>query len=194
MPALMLTDYIATITFLGHVEDREASLASSPLDEVFVGFAGVATESRGGLTRLSCVRVKTQYSIGTEIRNTRQLSIISQEELEETANAMGVDHLKPEWLGASICVRGLPDFSHLPPSSRLQAPGGATLTLDMQNRPCMFPGQVIDKHHPGLGKRFKSAAVGRRGVTAWVEREGVIAVGDQLSLHIPDQRAWDPDN
>jgi len=34
------------------------------------------------------------------------------------------------------------------------------------------------------------AAKGRRGVTAWVEREGRLAVGDALRLHIPDQPAW----
>ncbi len=42
----------------------------------------------------------------------------------------------------------------------------------------------------GAGRRFKAAAEGLRGVTAWVEREGPIAVGDALRLFVPDQRAW----
>jgi hypothetical protein len=33
-------------------------------------------------------------------------------------------------------------------------------------------------------------AEGRRGVTAWVERVGVLRVGDRLRLHVPDQRPW----
>jgi len=49
---------------------------------------------------------------------------------------------------------------------------------------------VIDAHAAGFGRRFKQAAEGRRGVTAWVEREGVLRVGEMLRLHIPDQPAW----
>ena len=33
------------------------------------------------------------------------------------------------------------------------------------------------------GNRFKGAAKGKRGVTAWVEREGDIYLGDTLTLH-----------
>ena len=43
---------------------------------------------------------------------------------------------------------------------------------------------------PGHGKAFKPAAHGRRGVTAWVEREGPLTLGDELRLHVPDQRNW----
>ena len=64
----------------------------------------------------------------------------------------------------------------------------------MENRPCIFPGNVIDEDIPGIGKKFKAAAMGRRGVTAWVECEGDICVGDSLTLHIPDQRHWKVSN
>jgi hypothetical protein len=62
----------------------------------------------------------------------------------------------------------------------------------MENRPCHLPAKVIDAHLPGVGGRFKTAAQGRRGVTAWVEREGVLRLGEMLRLHIPDQPAWQP--
>ena len=42
----------------------------------------------------------------------------------------------------------------------------------------------------GKGKAFKTAAKDRRGVTAWVEREGTLRMGDVLRLHVPDQRPW----
>jgi hypothetical protein len=45
---------------------------------------------------------------------------------------------------------------------------------------------------PGFGKSFKAAARDRRGVTGWVEREGTLALGERLRLHIPDQRPWSP--
>jgi hypothetical protein len=44
----------------------------------------------------------------------------------------------------------------------------------------------------GQGRAFKEAARDRRGVTAWVEREGRLALGEGLRLHVPGQRAWAP--
>lgn len=65
-----------------------------------------------------------------------------------------------------------------------------TLVVDMENRPCHLPAKVIEAHAPGFGAKFKRAALGRRGVTAWVEREGRLALGQMLRLHIPDQPVW----
>ena len=124
------------------------------------------------------------------IRNTRQFSILSQEELDLTAIDMGLDAIDPAWLGASLVVSGIPDFTYLPPSSRLQASSGATLVIDMENRPCHLPAKIIDQDAAGYGRAFKAAAQSRRGVTAWVEREGQLTLGDHITLHIPDQRAW----
>jgi hypothetical protein len=87
-------------------------------------------------------------------------------------------------------LSGIVDFSHLPPGSRLQATNGTTLVIDMENRPCNLPARVIEKVQPGHGKAFMKSATGRRGVTAWVEREGALVLGDHLRLHIPDQPAW----
>ena len=103
---------------------------------------------------------------------------------------MGLPELSPQWVGASVVLRGLPDLTHLPPSSRLQGPDGVTLVIDMENRACVLPGKVIEHFHPGCGARYKPAATGRRGVTAWVERPGELQLGQRLRLHIPDQRAW----
>ena len=87
-------------------------------------------------------------------------------------------------------IEGIPDFTWVPPSSRLQGPGGVTLIVDMENRPCHLPAREIDAIHPGKGKAFKSAAQNRRGVTAWVERPGTLGLGDILRLHVPDQPVW----
>ncbi|MCB2135826.1 MAG: MOSC domain-containing protein [Rhodobacteraceae bacterium] len=192
MPALLPTDHVGTIRWLGRVEDRAASLGSAPLTEVQATFGGVAGEAHGGLTRPSCVRVKAQYPEGTEIRNVRQFTILSVEDLDAIATEMGVEALDPAWLGASMVIAGIGDFSHVPPSSRLQGESGATLVVDMQNRPCTLPARLIEEAIPGAGKRFKPAAVGRRGVTAWVEREGRFGLGDAIRLHVPDQRPWNP--
>jgi hypothetical protein len=190
MPALKPTDFSGTITWLGHVPDRHAALASTARTELAAGFDGPEGEAHGGLTRPSCSRVLSQHPRNTEIRNVRQFSVLSAEEIAEIAERMGAEALDPSWLGATLVLEGVPDFSHLPPSSRLQGPDGVTLVVDMQNRPCQLPAKVIEDHLPGIGKKFKSAAEGRRGVTAWVEREGVLKMGDVMRLHVPDQRAW----
>jgi len=190
MPALLPTDFTARVTWIGRVTDRKARLASAPLQEAQLVFGGIAGEAHGGITRPSCSRVISQYPRDTEIANVRQLSVVSAEELAATAAAMGVNHLEPAWIGASICLEGLPDLTALPPSSRLQAPSGATLVIDMENRPCMLPAKEIEASYPGKGKLFKSAARGRRGVTAWVEAEGQLRLGEELRLHIPDQPVW----
>ena len=190
MPALIPTDHYGTITWLGRVADRNAALASQPLTELAASFSGPEGEAHGGLTRPSDSRVLAQYPRDTEIRNTRQFSILSAEDLAAIAHDMKLGHLDPALLGATMVIVGIADFSHLPPSSRLQAAGGAALVVDMQNRPCTLPGPVIEAAHPGFGKRFKPAAAGRRGVTAWVEREGLFRLGEEIRLHIPDQRPW----
>ncbi|MDF1856532.1 sulfurase [Pseudooceanicola sp.] len=190
MPALMKTDLSGEIVWLGHVSDRAAKLDSDPSRALEVTYAGPEGEAHGGLTRPSCSRVLDLYPRNTEIRNTRQISILAEEELGQIAAKMGLETLDPAWLGATMVLRGLPDFTHLPPSSRLQAPAGCTLTVDMENRPCTLPAKVIEAARPGFGKAFKPAAEGLRGVTAWVEREGRLTLGDHLSLFIPDQRPW----
>ena len=87
-------------------------------------------------------------------------------------------------------LSGIPDFSHLPPSSRLQSESGATVVVDMENRPCNLPVQKIEKTHPSHGKNFRKSSKGMRGLTAWVEREGHISVGDKMLLSVPDQPIW----
>lgn len=193
MPALIKASFSGTIAWLGRVPDRDASLRSEPLTEVMARFSGIEGEDHGGLTRESCSRVITQYARGTEIRNVRQLSIVSAEELAAIAAEIGVAQINPSWLGASMVISGIPDFTHIPPSARLQSTSGATLVVDMENRPCHLPGPVINEDAPGAGAKFKGAAKDRRGVTAWVEREGILRVGDTVSVHIPEQRGWQPE-
>ena len=169
----------------------DEDLSSSRVASVEVSYAGLQGESHSGLVRSSCVRVRHQYPQGTEIRNTRQISIVSTEELAIIADNMGIAELKPEWLGANLLVSGIPNFSQIPPSTRMIFSGGASLVVDLENSPCKYPGEVIDQHHPDFGKLFAKAAVGRRGVTAWVERQGQINTGDSIQLYIPPQRIYE---
>ncbi|EBA13318.1 MOSC domain-containing protein [Roseobacter sp. CCS2] len=192
MPALLPTDITGEIVWIGHVPDRDTSLQSEPTQDAQLTYEGIPGEAHGGLTRPACVRVRSQYPKDTEIRNVRQLSVMSAEELAEVAAECGLDAFDPRHIGASLVISGIPDFTHLPPSSRLQFPDGSSIVVDMENRPCHLPAKPINADHPGAGDKFKAAAKGKRGVTAWVECEGHIHVGDSVRLHIPDQRAWAP--
>lgn len=187
------TEIRGRVAWLGVVARREETLCSEPLASVEAGWEGFAGESHGGLTRPSCVRVRALYpEKGTEIHNTRQVSILSVEELAEVAEALGIPELRPEWVGANLLLEGIPEFTTIPPASRLQFEGGAVLTVDMENGPCRYPAEVIERHHPGHGMDFPKVARGKRGVTGWVERPGRIALGEGVRLHVPPLRAYDP--
>jgi MOSC domain-containing protein YiiM len=190
MAELRPTDFIATVTWLGRVPKKRTNIRSEPIEQAFVSYAGIEDDFHSGLTRASCVRVTAQHPKGTEIRNTRQLSILSVEELDAIAQVIGIEAMDPTTLGASIILKGIPDFTYVPPGSRLQTESGTTIVIDVENGPCNSPAREIEKDMPGHGKAFRTAARGKRGVTAWVEREGMIAIGDTLRLHVPDQPQW----
>ena len=192
MSCLVKTDFIGTIAWLGRVSRPKNNIRSEALTIAEAGFEGIIGEAHSGATRPSCVRVSMLYPKGTEIRNTRQLSILSAEENAEIAASSGLTQLDPSWLGSSIVIAGLPDFTHIPPGSRLQTEAGTTLTVDLENAPCNWPAKEIEMDRPGHGKAFKSAAKGRRGITAWVERPGVLSIGDTVNLFVPTQRSWQP--
>ena len=169
----------------------DEDLSSSRVESADVTYQGFQEESHSGLVRKACVRVRNMYAEGTEIRNTRQISILSSEELSIIAENMGISNLEPEWVGANLMLSGIPNLTKLPPSTRLIFEGGAALVIDMENSPCKYPGEIIDRYHPGLGKLFPKSAVGLRGVTAWVEREGQINTGDPIKVYIPPQQIYE---
>ena len=192
MAVLVPTDLGGCVAWLGVVADREARLSSGSVPQVALAFEGLAGESHSGLVRLSCSRVTDQYPKGTPIRNVRQVTIVSSEELAVIAAAMDIATLRPEWLGANLVVEGLPNLTLVPPSSRFVFAGGAALVIDMENAPCQLPAREIERVHPGKGAAFRRAAEHRRGVTAWVEREGSIVLGERFRLHVPPQRPYPP--
>ena len=192
MPTLIPSTYTARVVWLGYqpVPVEKLVITSEPVEEMPLSFAGYDGEVHAGLTRPSCSRVMMLYPRDTEIRNVRQLCVVSAEEMGEVARDLGLPAMDYTWVGASLVLEGIPDLTYLPPSSRLQGPDGVTLVVDMENLPCQEPAVTIEKALPGQGKGFKRAAAGKRGVTAWVEREGVLRLGDEVKLFVPAQRPW----
>lgn len=166
---------------------QKDDITTEAIDSVAVSFAGFDGESHSGLTRESCVRVKKQYPIGTIIRNTRQICIVSKQELADIAKLMDIAEIDPAWLGANLCISGIPDLTRLPPSTRLLFEGGVSLVVDLENEPCSYPADIIEQHHSGKGKYFVKHAMGKRGVTAWVECEGALGNAEKVAVHVPSQ-------
>lgn len=185
MPILLPTDLTGTAASILVNSDASVGLESHQSDSVKVTYGGFEGDAHSGVTRLSCGRVVAQYPRGTEIRNSRQLTVISVHELHEIATRMGIPEVKPEWIGANIVLDGVHNVTKIPPSSRIIFEGGVSLVVDMENGPCIHPGKVIERFHPGIGAAFVKAALGRRGVTAWVERDGNLRKGESFQVHSP---------
>lgn len=170
--------------------NRDKSLEKAEVAHLELLFSGIEGDFHGGLTRKSDVRTIKQYPRDTDIRNVRQLTLVSEEELVEIAGLMGIPEMKAEWLGANIVTSGIPDLTMLSPSTRMQFPSGATIVVDMENFPCRQVADVVAQHHPEPKAGLVASAIHKRGLTAWVEREGVISSGDDIILWVPQQRLY----
>lgn len=181
---------IKTLIVPDGINTEETVASTLHDDRIQVTFEGFSKERHSGLTRLSCVRVRDVYEEGTAIRNVRQITIISEEEMALVAQGMGIKHVEPEWLGANLLVSGIPHLTLLPPSTRLLFSGGASLVVDLENLPCRYPAKEIKKEHEEQSKFFVKNSMHLRGITAWVEKEGSIGMGDSVKVFIPNQTAW----
>jgi hypothetical protein len=169
---------------------RTDGFVKAGTERVALRFGGPDGDCHGGINRKSDSRTLQLYKRNTEIRNVRQVTIVSLEELVATAAMLGIPRIEPSWFGANMVVSGVPDFTLLLPSTRLQFPSGATLVVDMENLPCSQIAAVVAEHHPEVQFKVVAAAMHRRGVTAWVEREGDVKTGDEMTVWLPPNRTY----
>lgn len=186
MPPIMTkARFTGRIAELLTAEDRDAGLEKHGVDRLQLSFDGIPGDFHGGRNRKSDIRTIQLYKRDTDIANVRQLTVLSQEELADVAARLSIPSLPAGWLGANMVLAGVPDLTQLPPSTRLQFPSNACLVVDMENFPCRQVSEVIAKSYPEAGRAFIAAANHKRGVTAWVEREGDVAVGDAVTVWFP---------
>ncbi len=190
MSVVVKTKIIGRVEQLLSAVNRDDGFEKQQRPSIKLLLSGPEGDCHTGETRLSDSRTLQTYKRNTIIRNVRQITLISAEEMAEVATAMDLPVMNASWLGANILASGIPDLTLLPPSSRLQFPSGATLVIDMENMPCRQVASVIEKFHPEKGPLFVKAATHKRGLTAWVEREGEIHVGDAITVFIPPQRIY----
>ncbi|WAJ26560.1 MOSC domain-containing protein [Antarcticirhabdus aurantiaca] len=162
---------------------------TEPVAALDLGFSGIQGDRHGGETRRSGGR-EPWYPRGTEIRNERQLSLLSVEELADVAQALGLDDLPAAWIGGNLLLSGIARLTWLPPRTRLVFAGGAVLRIDGDNAPCRASGRAIARHvtdRPSLEFDFVKAARHRRGLVAWVEKPGRIEAGEGVEARLPEQ-------
>jgi hypothetical protein len=167
-----------------HFETRAVS-------ELVLGFDGIAGDYHSGRTRRAGGR-EPWYPRGTEILNTRQLSLVAADEMGVIAERMNIAELRPEWIGANLVIEGLANLSMLPAGTLLFFKAGVTLKVDGQNHPCRLAGSSVARH-AGMADQqagalaFVQAAKRLRGLVAWVEKPGTVRPGVDISVRIPEQ-------
>lgn len=159
---------------------------STPVDRLALTLDGIPGDNHAGPTRKAGAR-EPWHPRGALIKNDRQLSILSVEELAEIASGLGLADLPAGWIGANMVVSGLPNLSRMAPMTRLIAASGATLAVTAYNAPCRQSGRAVAERsgEPAHEFGFVKAAEGKRGLVAYVERAGEIAVGETLKVVAP---------
>lgn len=160
---------------------------SIPVNEIGFSFEGMHGDKHSGLTSLARTK-HPEYKEKIELKNTRQISIMSVEELSLIAKELGVPEIKAEWLSTNLLVSGIPHLSKIPPGTRFYFGGGLILYNEGQNFPCKTAGNIMLEKYPhvvGIDKKFIKAALDKRGLIAWVEHPEKLKVGSLFKITLP---------
>lgn len=181
--------------YLGKVTGLFAALGkdfiTAPRDSLELTFEGIKGDFHEGITRKSGSR-EPWYPRGTEMRNERQITIVAPDEMRRVARAMDITEVRPEWIGANMTIDGIESLSMLPAGTLMFFREGVTLKIDFQNGPCRIAGRVIAEN-AGMADveagamLFPKVAKRLRGLIAWVEKPGIISIGEDVSVRTPEQ-------
>ena len=163
------------------------TFVSRPVEVLSLDFAGIVGDFHAGLTRKSTSR-EPWYPRGAEIRNDRQVTIVSDAELAEVASAMSIAEIGAGWIGANLVLSDILNLTLLPIGTRLFFSGGVTLLVEGENAPCRVAGKSIGDHVSGstdFDLLFPKVARHKRGLVASVEKPGVISAGESVKIRLP---------
>ena len=163
-------------------------MPGNPVDEVDVAFEGFAGDKHFGMTMKSNSYQKA-YPKGTEVRNVRQISIVSVEELAQVAQNMELPAIEPAWVGANMLVSGIPSLTKLPKGSRLYFDNGVGIVIEGENLPCTTAGGSLQQQFPDrpeITTAFPKQAIGKRGLVGWVERPGKLTKGEGILVRLAE--------
>jgi MOSC domain-containing protein YiiM len=160
--------------------------AKKPVSHLSLSLDGVQGDAHSGRSRAAGPR-EPAFRRNTTIANTRQLSLVSVEELHEIAEKLGIPPINPGWLAANIATDGFGPITQLPPGTIIRATSGASIYISELNSPCRVAAELLCKHgsYSGDATTFVKHAKGRRGLVGFVYSSGVLLVGDELELLKP---------
>lgn len=165
-----------------------ADLPSQPVDEVEVQWEGFVGDKHFGFTK-KAGSGQNPYAKGAEVRNTRQVSIVSREELAEVAGKLDLPAIEPSWVGANLMISGVPDLTQLPSGSRLYFENGVGIVIEGPNMPCTTAGGSLQAQYPDrpdITTAFPKQAMGKRGLVGWVEKPGTIRTGEAVTVRLAE--------
>lgn len=171
---------------------------TKPVKDLTLSFEGISGDSHAGWTRKADARTPW-HKRGTDIRNVRQISLVSVEDLAAIAEKFEIPTVAAAWLGANIVVQGIPNFSFLPSGTNLLFDGDCVLRVEECNAPCRYAGKAVQERYPNqadIETSFAKLAKGLRGLVATVDRPGTIRAGAAFRAALPEQwiyTAEDPD-
>lgn len=175
------------------IDEAEPDFVTAPFDRLDLTIDGVTGDRHAGPLRASGAR-EPWLPRGTMLRNDRQLSALSVEDLGAIATALDIHEADPRLIGANLVIEGLPDFSRIPAGSFLAIGGSwegkgrfdgtAILQVSAYNHPCRGPGRKLAAAHgrPDLECAFPKAARSLRGLVLGVSLPGCVRVGDAVVL------------
>jgi hypothetical protein len=156
-----------------------------PVDAITFDWGGPIGDRHAGITARADSRLRYLYERGTEVRNHRQVSLVDEDEMRRVAANLGVPDIEPGLIGDNIYTAGLPNLTSTASMTRLVFEGGVVLVVNRENGPCTIAGAMVQKVHGSPPEAFPKAAIHLRGITAWVERIGVIRVGESIEVVVP---------
>ena len=154
-----------------------------PVSSLLLTLDGIEGDAHAGRTQRTGAR-EPAFRRGTMVANTRQLSLVSVEELSEIASRLGITHIDPAWMAANIATDGAGPITQLPPGTLLRASSGASIYIAELNSPCRVAARLIAEHvaYAGDASAFVRHATGRRGVVGFVYAPGTLNVGGELEV------------
>ncbi|MBP9758715.1 MOSC domain-containing protein [Candidatus Dojkabacteria bacterium] len=185
----MGAELIGLVTGLFNTGEIE-SLQTVPVTELTVNLNGIVENKYAGQGRSSDVRDRElledkDFPKKILVRNWRQWTAVSEEELAKIATNLSVEKVGAELLGANIKLSGIPNFTSLPRGTFLRFPNEAILLVEEENKPCTGPGKEIQKVYGNVRPGdFYKHAMGLRGLVGVVQREGIIRIDDVVDVKV----------
>lgn len=186
------TIHTGTVTFLGvsppaKRSDGPGYLETQPCQQLTCDLEGLKGDRHHGLALRSGGRQKTVYARGTSIRNNRQWTAISGEELATIQHNLGLkETVEAAHIGFNTQIDGLGSITQLPPLTHLvfsphstfeaKRPEDVVWVVYAEVLPCEIAGSALAHRFqdPKLASAFPKASLGLRGCTGYVDKGGFI--------------------